>query len=323
MAEIKVSVIIPVYGVERYIGRCARSLFAQTMTREIEFIFVDDCTQDRSIEILRNTLEEYPERHAQVTILKHSSNKGLAATRKTGVRTARGEYIIHCDSDDWVEPDMYRLMYEEAKRSDADMVVCNYINEYENSSEPVIQDFNPVKRNQLIDLLEWRLHSMVWMRMFRRSFYLKFGMDTPDINRGEDYPVSFLAHALSSGVRYISLPLYHYNRTNQGSITVRSTRRDYDDAIESWNYLKTFISSLPEDQEIRDALNRQLSRVRNKMLRYRAIHDIDRWRRLWPHLKIGDCINLRSRILVILARLRLDYILRILLKDSIPDRNQY
>ena len=128
MAEIKVSVIIPVYGVERYMGRCARSLFAQTMTRGIEFIFVDDCTQDRSIEILRNTLEEYPERHAQVTILKHSSNKGLAATRKTGVRAARGEYIIHCDSDDWVEPDMCRLMYEEAKRSDADMVVCNYLN---------------------------------------------------------------------------------------------------------------------------------------------------------------------------------------------------
>ena len=323
MEEINVSVIIPVYGVERYIERCARSLFGQTMLNGIEFIFIDDHTPDRSIEILRNTLKEYPERYAQVTILTHSVNKGLASTRKTGVRAARGEYIIHCDSDDWVEPDMYRLMYKEAKRADADIVVCNYINEYQNTSETVIQDFSPVKRNQLVDLLNWRLHSMVWMRMFRRSFYVKFGMDTPDINRGEDYPVSFLAHALSSSVHYVGLPLYHYNRTNQGSITARSTRSDYDDAIESWNYLRTFIYSLPEDKEIKDALNRQLSRVRNKMLRYREIHDMDRWRHLWPHLKLGDCINLQSGILVIIARLRLDFILRILLKDSIPDRNQY
>lgn len=317
MEEIKVSVIIPVYGVERYIERCARSLFSQTMRDGIEFIFVDDCTPDRSIEILLNTLKEYPDRDTQITLLKHSVNKGLAVTRKTGVREARGEYIIHCDSDDWVEPDMYRRMYEEAKRSDSDIVVCNYINEYENSSETVIQNFNIATRNQLIDLLKWRLHCMVWIRMFRRSFYVTFGMDTPNVNRGEDFPVSFLAHAMSSKVSYISLPLYHYNRTNPGAITARTSERDYDDAIESWNYLRTFIYSQPEDKAIISALNRELSRVRNKILRYEEIYDIKRWRSLWPELKLKDCINFRSKILVIIARLRLDFILRIFLKAHI------
>lgn len=314
MEEIKVSVIIPVYGVEQYIERCARSLFSQTMRDGIEFIFVDDCTPDRSIEILRNTLKEYPDRDTQITILKHSVNKGLAVARKTGVREARGEYIIHCDSDDWVEPDMYRRMYEEAKRSDSDIVVCNYINDYENSSETVIQNFNIAKRNQLIDLLKWRLHCMVWIRMFRRSFYVTFGMDTPNVNRGEDFPVSFLAHALSSNVTYLRLPLYHYNRTNQGSITTRVSRRDYDDAVESWSYLRDFIYSLPKDKVIVSALNQQLSRVRNKMLRYKEIYDIKRWRNLWPELKIRDCINFRSKILVTMALMRLDFILRLLLK---------
>ena len=317
MDEIKVSVIVPIYEVERYIERCARSLFEQTMLSGIEFIFVDDCTPDHSIEILHNTLKEYPEREAQVTILAHSANKGLVATRKTGVRAAHGEYICHCDSDDWVEPDMYRLMYDEAKRTDSDIVVCNYITEYKNSSEMVIQNFNPVKRNQLIDLLEWRLHCMVWQRMFRRAFYEIFGMDTPDVNRGEDFPVSFLAHAMSSKVSYISLPLYHYNRTNPGAITARTSERDYDDAIESWNYLRTFIYSQPEDKAIISALNRELSRVRNKILRYEEIYDIKRWRSLWPELKLKDCINFRSKILVIIARLRLDFILRIFLKAHI------
>ena len=320
MEEIKVSVIVPIYEVERYIERCARSLFEQTMLSGIEFIFVDDCTPDRSVEILRETLKEYPERDGQVTILTHSANKGLAATRKTGVRAARGEFIIHCDSDDWVEPDMYRLMYDEAKRTDSDIVVCNYINEYQDNSETVIQDFNPVKRNQLIDLLEWRLHCMVWMRMFRRSFYVKFGLDTPNVNHGEDYPVSFLAHALSSTVGYLRVPLYHYNRTNQGAITARTSERDYDDAIESWNYLRTFIYSQPVDKEIRTVLNRRLSIVRNKMLRHKEIYDIKRWRNLWPDLKLKDCINFRSKILEIIVRLRLHFILRIFLKDDISYR---
>ena len=320
MEEIKVSVIIPVYGVERYIERCARSLFSQTMRSGIEFIFVDDCTTDQSVEVLRETLKDYPDRTEQVTILAHSTNKGLAAARKTGVRAARGEYIIHCDSDDWVEPDMYRLMYEEAKRTDSDIIVCNYINEYQDTSETAIQEFNPVKRNQLIDMLNWRLHCMVWMRMFRRSFYLTFGMDTPNVNHGEDYPVSFLAHALSSTVGYLGVPLYHYNRTNQGAITVRTSERDFDDAIESWNYLRTFICSQPEDKEIRLALNRQLSRVRNKILRYKEIYDIKRWGNLWPHLKLRDCKNFRSKILVLMARLRLDFILRRFLIDDVTYR---
>ena len=322
MEEIKVSVIVPIYGVEQYIERCARSLFGQTMLSGIEFIFVDDCSPDRSIGILRDTLKEYPERYEQVTILTHYVNKGLAATRKTGVRAARGEYIIHCDSDDWVEPDMYRLIYEEAKRSDADMVVCNYINEYENSSETVIQDFNPVKRNQLIDLLNWRLHCMVWLRMFRRSFYETFGMDTPNVNRGEDYPVSFLAHALSSNVGYVNLPLYHYNRTNQESMTLHPTRKDYDDAVESWSYIRDFVYSLPVDKEMRSALNSQLSRVRNKMLRHNEIYDMKRWRNLWPELKLKDCRNFRSKVLVTMARLKLDFILRIILKDPTSNRKQ-
>ena len=316
MEEIKVSVIIPVYGVEQYIERCARSLFEQTMRSGIEFIFVDDCTPDRSIEILRNTLSEYPERDTQVKILKHSANKGLAATRKTGVYEARGEYIIHCDSDDWVEPDMYRLMYQEAKRTDSDIVVCNYMNEYENLSEAVTQNFNTIKRNQLIDLLEWRLHCMVWIRLFRRSFYETFGMRVPDVNRGEDFPVSFLAHALSSNVSYVTLPFYHYNRVNQESITVRNSLRDFEDAVKVWSFLRDFVYSLPKDKEIRSALNRHLSRIRNKILRYKGIYDLQRWSNLWSDLRLKDCINFRSKVLVIMAHLKLDLILRILLKDT-------
>ena len=112
----KVSVCSPVYGVEKYIERCARSLFDQTMKNDIEFIFVDDCTPDRSIEVLEAILSEYPERRSQVKIVRHSHNKGLTGARNTALKEASGEYIIHCDSDDWVDLEAYKTVLETIKK---------------------------------------------------------------------------------------------------------------------------------------------------------------------------------------------------------------
>ena len=123
--NIKVSVCIPVYGVEKYIERCARSLFEQTMSDGIEFIFVNDCTPDKSIEILEKVLAEYPHRKKQTQIINHEKNSGLVAARKTGLAHATGEYIIHCDSDDWVDVDFYQVMYETAINNNADVVKNN------------------------------------------------------------------------------------------------------------------------------------------------------------------------------------------------------
>ena len=109
--NIKVSVCIPVFGVEKYIERCARSLFEQTMQKGIEFIFVNDCTPDRSIEILRQVLEEYPHRHPWVKIIDHTQNNGVGKTRRIAIENASGAYIIHCDPDDWVDKDFYEKIF--------------------------------------------------------------------------------------------------------------------------------------------------------------------------------------------------------------------
>ena len=121
----KVSVIIPVYNVERYIERCVRSLFEQTLI-DMEYIFVDDCSPDNSINILESVLEEYPNRKSQVKIIRHLENKGLPIARKTGIDNSTGDYIIQCDSDDWVDKDMYKAMYNMAVNTHSDVVVCGY-----------------------------------------------------------------------------------------------------------------------------------------------------------------------------------------------------
>ena len=121
-----VSVIIPVYNVEPYMARCARSLFGQTL-KDIEFLFIDDCSPDRSIEIMSEVLEEFPERKGQVTVFRMPCNSGQAAVRMQGIKMAKGEYLIHCDSDDYVLlPEAYERLYEKASAEDLDIVTCNF-----------------------------------------------------------------------------------------------------------------------------------------------------------------------------------------------------
>ena len=121
----KVSIVIPVYNVEKYIERCVRTLFAQTLD-DLEYIFVDDCSPDNSIDVMLKVLEEYPVRKPQVKLIRHEINQGVSQSRQDGVEAATGEYIIHCDPDDWVELDMYEQLYTKAKETNADLVLCDY-----------------------------------------------------------------------------------------------------------------------------------------------------------------------------------------------------
>lgn len=123
--SVKVSVIVPVYKAEAYIERCARSLLGQTLD-EAEFIFVDDCSPDGSIAVLERVLADFPRRREQVKVIRHIENRGVSVSRQDGLDAATGEYVIHADPDDWVEPEMLERLYRVAKADDADMVICDF-----------------------------------------------------------------------------------------------------------------------------------------------------------------------------------------------------
>lgn len=121
----KVSVCIPVYGVERYIERCARSLFEQTLD-DIEFIFVDDCSLDNSVEILKSIIQQFrlrlEEKNFTVKIERMPTNSGQAAVRRHGYKLASGDYVTFCDSDDTMPADAVETLYNLAMKSGADIV---------------------------------------------------------------------------------------------------------------------------------------------------------------------------------------------------------
>lgn len=216
----KVSVIVPVYGVEKYIERCARSLFEQTLD-DIEFIFVNDCTKDNSIEILQQVILDYPARKSQIKILKHEVNKGLPEARKTGILAANGEYIAHCDSDDWVDKEMYRSMYEKARNGSADIVVCDYVqNDGKGNMHRFIGCHEIETKTFLINCFYQIDSWAVWNKLCLRSLYT--GIKYPTEAMGEDMVLTMQLLKNCTSVAYVSLPFYNYY-INPESITKQPT----------------------------------------------------------------------------------------------------
>lgn len=217
----KVSVIIPVYGVEKYIERCARSLFEQTLD-DIEYIFVDDCSPDKSIAILENIIKEYQPRlkkeHKNVRIERLSKNCGLPNVRRYGINLATGDYIAHCDSDDWVDVHMYEEMYNKAIEEDADVVVCDFCStdcENEQYSKGLI---SKERENVIVDVLLWRIAGCLWNKLVRRKEYTDHDLNYPTHNMGEDAALIVQILWNAKRISYLPEPFYYYYM-NQTSIT--------------------------------------------------------------------------------------------------------
>lgn len=214
----KVSVIIPVYKVERYIERCAYSIFEQTLD-DIEYIFIDDCTPDKSIEVIERILVRYPQRKHQTKILRHSKNLGVGRARLDGMQIASGEYIIHCDPDDWVEPEMYEILYNKAVSDNADMVCCGYYEEYGDGRSVKIQLCSLGWLDFISDIFKGKIHGFLWNKLVRNHVCKMTDLsDLPLLSLWEDvYVVTMLMQNIGR-ISCVDNSLYHYRKNVCGSI---------------------------------------------------------------------------------------------------------
>lgn len=206
------SVIVPVYGVEKYIERCARSLFEQTLDN-IEYIFVDDCSPDNSIAILKRIIEDYPCRKSHVRILRHTENKGLPITRQTGMRAATGKWIANCDSDDWVEKEMYEQLVAKGEELNADIAICDFYFDYQSGKQVIRNGFN--KRLQDSGNCLERFFCQVfpisvWNKVLRKSLLDSQGVIWPVDTHGEDMALMLQLLYYVKKISYVPVPYYHY-----------------------------------------------------------------------------------------------------------------
>lgn len=211
-----ISVITPIYNVEKFISRCAVSLMEQTLT-DIEYIFVDDDTPDDSIKVLQEVINRYPDRRGQCKILYHKQNLGLPAARNTGLEVAQGEYIFHCDSDDFVETDMLEQLYHKATETDADIVWCDWWLSFSKNERYMKQPEYPTAEEALKGMLSGVMKFNVWNKLIRRSLYVESGITFPaGYGMGEDMTIMRL-FARASKVAYLPKAFYHYVQQNNGA----------------------------------------------------------------------------------------------------------
>lgn len=209
-----ITIAVPVYNTELFVRRCLDSLVNQTI-KEIEIVVVNDGSTDQSEAICK----EFAEKDSRITLIC-KENEGLASARQTALEVSKGKYFCVCDSDDWVEKNMYEQLYLKAEETDADVVMCDYWSEYQDGKQ-IIYHY-PLKLEERKDLLDdalnQRFPTMVWNKMFRRDLFERYQLSWEyGINMGEDLLLMLKLLCNPVKIACLTVPLYHYRRLLGGN----------------------------------------------------------------------------------------------------------
>lgn len=216
--ECKLSIIVPVYNVEKYVEKCLKTLVAQEIDN-YEVIVVVDGSTDNSISIVRNFADKYP------NIIKYFEieNQGLSAARNFGLSKACGEYVGFVDSDDYIDIDMYKKMYEHAKQQKCDVVVCDYFKVTQNGKERVKLQ---IKDNDSIDSIIIKARPYAWNKLFKRSLFNRYNIKFPQGLIFEDICSIYPLMMVASNIQYVDNCCYNYVYTRSDSIMNNRQRDD-------------------------------------------------------------------------------------------------
>lgn len=241
-----VSILVPVFKVERFIERCARSLFGQSY-QNLEFVFVDDCSPDGSIGVLQRVLNDYPGRSNSVKIVHHDRNRGLAASRNTALDNATGLFVCAVDSDDWLEFDGIEKLVNKQVESSADIVACNMMMHTKDGDQPFFETKCTNKEELVLLQLQKTWDHTVCRKLIRRALYEDNGIRCIEgCDMTEDrYQMALLTYYAESYAQIDDI-VYHYERRNENSImaqkeTDQVLRKNFQ-YLMNWRGIKDFFS---------------------------------------------------------------------------------
>lgn len=240
MSQPKVSVIVAVYNAEKTLERLADSLACQTM-QDFEVLLIDDGSTDSSGSICDRYAHDDPRFKAF-----HKQNEGIGTTRQFGIEHASGDYTIHADADDWVEPDYLEQLYNGAVSNDADMVICDFIEENGKQSKHIKQEPQSLECEELaLEIL--KLHGSPCNKLIRRTAYLDAGIRYIDgLDYGEDKIFNIQLVLRGIRISYIPKALYHYDMTSNPHSATHAVSLKLINSREK--YISILRELLPTDQ---------------------------------------------------------------------------
>ncbi len=262
----RISILVPLYRSENFVGRCCESLFTQSI-EELEYIFISDCSPDKSIEIVENYLNKYPKRKQQTHIIALEENHGVAYVRNLLLSKAQGEYLLFVDSDDWIEQDTIGVLYEKVKECKADVVSFGFFCENKNRTTPRLFHYSSITQC-LYDIIgnKW---GVVWRFLFRRDIIEKNAIRFPTgLQGGEDYV--FCAKFISCAESIISIkrPLYHYVTYNSNSLITTQNLNSIIHQYLATNIIEDFLKKRSMLPQYKRALNKRKYYVKKNILAF-------------------------------------------------------
>lgn len=241
-----ISLIIPVYGVEAYIEKFAVSAFEQSYSN-IEYVFVNDATQDNSIDVLYDVLERFPDRKKQVVLVENQTNLGLVAARRLGLLTCSGDLIAHIDPDDWLERDYCLDLVECLEDNQADIVWCDYFRNEDNIQSYCVIEAPCEQIGHLEGMLNGSCFSSLCCRLVRRTVY--GNIDTfqfPHTAMTEDLVYSVQLTINARKIVHLQKALYHYRQNTQSisfAVTNERVQTNFSQLIENTNLILKILSA--------------------------------------------------------------------------------
>lgn len=221
-----ISVVIPVYNVDKYVGKCLSSLVEQTY-RDFEIIAVNDGSTDNSLDILRHFEQKYD----FITVID-KKNGGMSSARNAGMKIARGEYLSFVDSDDFVAPTFLEELYNACERYGADIACCYYYYRFVENDFLFEYPFrchgvynNQEAMNKL--LRDTQIQSLVWNKLYRRSLFADYGITFPSMCF-EDMATANRVFAHAKRVVVLDRPLYYYNQQPSSTLATMNANKIND-----------------------------------------------------------------------------------------------
>lgn len=224
--DLTISLVAPVYGVERYIERFAESVLGQSYPN-IQFVFVNDGTKDRSIEILEGIIDARYAHLRDRIIIVNKENAGLPAARKTGMEYVTGDFVWHIDSDDWIEDGAVEEIAECAAQTGADIIYFNFYKEYgDRTRMKVDKDYTSAPKSMYQrDMYNHKAHGCVWNKCVRRSLYTDNEVHFSEYSYAEDIFLMSQLVGYAGSIFHLDKALYHYRKDNPRAITRQNSKK--------------------------------------------------------------------------------------------------
>lgn len=297
---VDISIIVPAYNSSQYIDKCVRYLSKQTFSGSIELIFVDDCSTDNTASEIERSLKYY-EYKGTYTIIKHRENKGAALARITGISNSDGEYILFCDSDDFMDERMCEKMYSEAKKSGSDIVVCDYNNIY---SEYARISSNNYEEDFLRGLLLCKCTGSLCNKLIKREVLTREEFIYPTATFSEDYVYSIQLAILAKKISYIPQALYNYCHREGSVVSSKNDaaiKRRIKENLENQKLVEEILEKYDKYEKYYQELLFLRLKVKNSIRSYFPSKEYYRlWKRTYPEMTIdifkSRYITFRSKV---------------------------